>query len=140
MGLLKMEYTMKKREFCVEIATSILSSANYLDILIGAGIQEDFEGGPDDTLPSWVPNYTSPPKYSAFSRRNALSLNAGLCDKTAPSFKIRGLELVCDGTFFDKVEVILDVHTIPRINFLGFCADFPVTISKRPQLEVYGGR
>jgi hypothetical protein len=86
MGLLKMEYTMKTREFCVEIATSILSSANYLDILIGAGIQEDFEGGPDDTLPSWVPNYTSPPKYSAFSRRNVL--NAGLCDETAPSFKI----------------------------------------------------
>ena len=77
MALLKMDYTMKTREFCVDIATSILSSANYLDILIGAGIQEDFEGGPDDTLPSWVPNYTSPPKYSAFSNRNALSLNAG---------------------------------------------------------------
>jgi hypothetical protein len=30
----------------------------------------------------------------------------------------------------------LDVHTILRINFLGFCADFSVTISKRPRLEV----
>jgi hypothetical protein len=128
---------MKPAEFCIEIARSILYKSKYLDILISAGIQEHLDGGSDEGLPTWVPNYTFPPRCSAFSRINPQSLDAGLCEENAPSFMVHGRDLVCDGAVFDTIEMVLDLQSIFfKITLLEFCKKFQIIINKRPRLEV----
>jgi len=137
MPLIGIEYTMKPAEFCLEIARSILSRSKYLDILVSAGIQEHLDGGSDEGLPTWVPNYTSPPRFSAFSRINPRSLDAGLCEENAPSFMVHGRDLVCNGAVFDTIEMFLDLDCfLFKITLLEFCAQFPIMINNRPRLEV----
>ncbi|PMD34552.1 hypothetical protein L207DRAFT_516723 [Hyaloscypha variabilis F] len=140
MALLKLDYTMNPKEFCMEISRSILSNAKYLDILIASGFPDPDDQDPnsttEDVLPSWVPNYISPPRFSAFSKRDSRSLNAGLCEENPPPFEIQGLSLVCDGAFFDTIEILEHAAIFPRIHLLDFCTKFTALISQKPRLEV----
>ncbi|KAH7411246.1 hypothetical protein BKA64DRAFT_377158 [Cadophora sp. MPI-SDFR-AT-0126] len=134
MTLMSIEYTMKPKDFYVKISRTVLSSTKYLDILINAGIWESNESR-EDILPSWVPNYLSPPKYSAF-KKGSHFLNAGLCDEGATAFIVHGLDLVCDSATFDTIEEIFNRKDASfKLDLLEFCTKFPAIINGRPRLE-----
>jgi hypothetical protein len=110
------------------------------NILITSGFpdpdDQDTSGGAEDVLPSWVPSCVSPPRFSAFSRGGSRSLGTGLCEENPPPFEIQGLSLVCDGAFFDTIEMLNHADIFPRIHLLDFCTKFTALISQRPRLEV----
>jgi hypothetical protein len=134
MTLMSIDYTMKPKDFYVEIARNILSTTKYLDILIHAGIWESNESR-KNIWPSWVPNYLSPSKYWAF-KQGSHSLNAGFCDEGSTNFMVHGLELVCDGATFDTIEETFKVKDASfKLDLLEFCTKFPAMINGRPRLE-----
>jgi hypothetical protein len=126
---------METKDFYTAIARSVLSSARYLDVLAGAGIQNS-KAQTRGMFPSWVPNYVAPATYGVFTTRRAGDLDAGLCEeRESATFKIQDLHLLCEGSMFDMVEATLEATTY-MLDMLQFCTTFASHIGGRPSLEV----
>jgi hypothetical protein len=127
---------MEPSIFFAKIASLIVNSARYLTIIIEAGLgNADAATAP---LPSWVPNYVSKSRYSAFITRTAEGLNAGLVSLNQKSFYINGTNLHCQGNDFDVVDEAWDLGPLPfELDLLQLCTNFSVNINGRPRLEVF---